>query len=213
MTLNARERMRASGDVPGDDDFTAAGKACDRLKKAMSTSDPEAVKTATASLRPILARLGRPPASPTEQFSALQEATAGAKGQALFEVLPDLAKRAFSAGKVDQAKNYAKQLLEMAPRYPHNWSYGNAMFYGNLVLGRIAVQERDFTQAGQYLLASAATPGSPSLNTFGPNMTLAKELLEKGQSGEVVIQYFTLCKVLENGRRKTGSLGRESEKR
>ena len=42
-------------------------------------------------------------------------------------------------------------------------------------------------------MAAGATPGSPQLNSFGPNMTLAKELLEKGQS-EVVLQYLALCK-------------------
>jgi Gram-negative bacterial TonB protein C-terminal len=39
MTLNAR--TRASGNVSAADDFTAAGQACDRLRKAISTSDPE----------------------------------------------------------------------------------------------------------------------------------------------------------------------------
>jgi len=192
MTLNARERMRASGDVPSDDEFTTARKGCDRLEKAMSSSDPGTIKVAAASLRPLLARLGMPPTSPLEQLSALEEATTGAKGETLFDALPDLAKRAFNAGKTDKAKSYAKQLLQMALRYPRD--DGNAIFYGNFVLGRIAVQEGNLTQAGQYLLASAATHGSPVLDTFGPSMSLAKELLEKGQSTAVVIEYFALCK-------------------
>ncbi|MEM8947647.1 MAG: RNA polymerase subunit sigma-24, partial [Planctomycetota bacterium] len=34
---------------------------------------------------------------------------------------------------------------------------------------------------------------SPQMDSFGPNMTLAKELLEKGEK-EVVLEYFELCR-------------------
>ena len=37
------------------------------------------------------------------------------------------------------------------------------------------------------------TPGSPQLNSFGPNMSLAKELAEKGET-DAVIQYFDQCR-------------------
>lgn len=69
MTLNARAWQRASGDVPGDDDFTAAGKACTQLDGALSTSDPNKIQSAAKALRPILSRLGLPPSSPQEQFA------------------------------------------------------------------------------------------------------------------------------------------------
>jgi hypothetical protein len=133
------------------------------------------------------------PASAQEQLVALQEKTAGLNGMKLFDQLPELAKRAVDAGEADKAEAYAKQLLGMAPDYPKSWNYGNAVFYGNFVLGRVAAQRGDVAQAGQYLLAAGATPGSPQLNSFGPNMTLAKELLEKGKS-DTVLQCLGLCK-------------------
>ena len=92
-----------------------------------------------------------------------------------------------------KAENYANQLLQTAPQYPGDWNYGNAIFYGNFVLGRIAVKRGDFARAGKYLLAAGATPGSPQLNSFGPNMTLAKELVENGQS-DVALRFLALCK-------------------
>ena len=42
------------------------------------------------------------------------------------------------------------------------------------------------------LLASGRTKGSPTLDSFGPNMSLAKDLLERGER-EVVLEYFKLC--------------------
>ena len=195
MVLGARERHRQPGDeFDPDDDFTVAGQKCDQLQAAVSASDKAKVQSAVAALRPILARLGTPPASPQEQLAALEKATAGSSDEHLEWQLPDLAKRAFAAGETEKARSYANQLLEMASRHPKFWNnYGNAIFYGNFVLGRIALQQGDLAQAGKYLLASADTPGSPQMDSFGPNMTLAKDLLEKGQK-DVVVQYLEACK-------------------
>ena len=60
------------------------------------------------------------------------------------------------------------------------------------MLGRIAVKEGDIEGAKVQLLESAMHKGSPQLNSFGPNMTLAKDLLEKGET-EIVLKYFGLC--------------------
>jgi hypothetical protein len=61
-----------------------------------------------------------------------------------------------------------------------------------LILGRLALRSGDLKEAGEYLIEAGKTTGSPQLNSFGPNMTLAKELLEKGER-DVVIEYFQLC--------------------
>ena len=34
----------------------------------------------------------------------------------------------------------------------NNWNYGNAVYYGNFVLGRIALRQDNVQLAGQYLL-------------------------------------------------------------
>jgi len=193
QSLSARARFRPNAEVPANDDHTAADQACNQLEKAVSSSDPQQIEPAAANLRPILARLGMAPATPQEQLAALEKKTTGLSGKELFYKLPDLAKRAFNAGDINKSEAYSQQLLQMAPQYPKDWNYGNAIYYGNFVLGRVAVQQGNLVQAGQYLLAAGATPGSPQLNSFGPNMSLAKELIEKGQS-DVVLQYFALCK-------------------
>jgi hypothetical protein len=58
MTLAARERHRAKGDVSESDDFTAAAKVGNSLEKALAEGDSVEVQKATQSLRSIFALLG-----------------------------------------------------------------------------------------------------------------------------------------------------------
>ena len=107
--------------------------------------------------------------------------------------LVDLAKTAYDAGQLEKAKHYAEELLKPGTKDPQNWNYGNAIHHGNNVLGRIALQQGQIPQANEYLLKAGDMPGSPQLNSFGPNMSLAKELLEAGQK-DTVLQYFAECR-------------------
>ncbi|HEX3598796.1 MAG TPA: RNA polymerase subunit sigma-24 [Lacipirellulaceae bacterium] len=107
--------------------------------------------------------------------------------------LKELAKSAYEAGEIEKATKYAEKLLKTGTKDPQNWNYGNAIHQGNNVLGRIALKQGHIPQANEYLLKAGKTPGSPQLNSFGPNMSLAKELLEAGQK-DTVLQYFALCR-------------------
>ena len=109
-----------------------------------------------------------------------------------FYTITDLVKYAYNAGDLNKAENYAKELLLMAPKYPKDWNYGNAIHQANIVLGRIALARGNIEAAKKYLIEAGKTPGSPQLNSFGPNMTLAKELLEKKET-QTVLSYFELC--------------------
>ena len=110
----------------------------------------------------------------------------------IFYLLCNLAKISFNAGEMKKADQYARQLLKEADTRKNDWNYGNAIHDGNMVLGRIALKSGDIEKAKYYLIEAGKTPGSPQLNSFGPNMTLAKELLEKGEK-EIVRKYFKLC--------------------
>ncbi len=110
-----------------------------------------------------------------------------------FYALDNAAKESFIAGKIEDARKYATELLQLAPKYAGDWNYGNAIQDGNLVLGRIAVSEGRIEDAKQFLLAAGKSKGSPQMNSFGPNMSLAKDLLEKGER-DTVLQYFELCR-------------------
>ncbi len=96
---------------------------------------------------------------------------------------------ALTAKEFDKAREWASLILE--DDQPGR-NYGNNIHHGNIALGKIALAEGDIQGAASYLLLAGATPGSPQLNSFGPDMELAKKLLEKGEK-EPVLQYFDQC--------------------
>ena len=77
----------------------------------------------------------------------------------------------------------------------HNgdWNDGNAIHDGNMVRGLVALRSGNVQQAAQDLIEAGKTTGSPQLNSFGPDMMLASELLEKGQR-DAVLEYLVSCK-------------------
>lgn len=126
--------------------------------------------------------------------AAIKKLAAALNEEEKFYALDDAAKESFEEGKVEDARKYANDLLTLAPKYQRDWNYGNAIQDGNLVLGRIALKEGKIEEAKHCLLAAGKSPGSPQMDSFGPNVSLAKDLLEKGER-DVVLQYFELCRV------------------
>jgi tetratricopeptide (TPR) repeat protein len=112
-----------------------------------------------------------------------------------FNRLNELAKTAFNAQEFDKAAQYAGALVKAAEKHAEDkmWATGDAVHDGNIVLGRIALKKGDVKQAKKFLLQAGYTPGSPQLESFGPNMSLAKELLDVGEK-EIVLKYFVLCR-------------------
>ncbi|CAF0811196.1 unnamed protein product [Didymodactylos carnosus] len=97
----------------------------------------------------------------------------------------------------DQAKAIADEMLQIKPE---EYDYGDMMFKGNLYNGIVALRrDNNLETAKQFLLAAGHTPGSAVLGSFGPNMSLAKDLLELGER-QVVLKYFKLCKKFWNYR-------------
>jgi len=173
-----------------DGNYKAAECLCTNLE---SPSDADAAARIARDLYQLLARMNLPPATAEDRFAALEAAASGKDGAERFYALAALAKVAFEAGYFDKATAYARELLRMAPQFPKNWSYGNAIYYGHFVLGRVALRGGDTHEAASQLVAAGATPGSPQLNSFGPNVTLAKDLLAQGQT-QAVLDYLAECK-------------------
>ena len=128
------------------------------------------------------------PRTPEQVLSDMQQELDVPGGLRRTLALPRLAKAALAAGALDKAVAYAKEGLG-----PNGGIDGQSTFDCNMVLGQVALRNGNVAEAAQYLTASGKSSGSPALNSFGPSMSLAKELLEKGQS-DTVLEFFTLCK-------------------
>ena len=103
-----------------------------------------------------------------------------------------LLKVAIAAEDLDAASRDANDALARAEKGREGV---DLIHIGNTVLGRVALRKGDLSEARSRLLASGqiSTP-SPVLESFGPEMSLSNELLEKGES-ETVLKYLDLCEV------------------
>lgn len=116
--------------------------------------------------------------------------------------LGDVALWRADAANAEEAKAAATELLALTEKYRADWNYGNAIHKANSGLGRLALQRGDLAAARGYLLASAKSKGSPQMNSFGPNMLFASEMLAAGEK-DAVIEYLNLCAAfweMEDGR-------------
>jgi len=133
------------------------------------------------------------PRSPQQVLADLEQDSLGGDKDRRYYALSDLEYFALQAGAYDKAADYAHELLSDAERKKEDWNYGNAIHNGHATLGLVALRSDDVATACQELLEAGKTPGSPQLNSFGPGMTLANELLKRGER-EAVLDYFALCR-------------------
>lgn len=109
-----------------------------------------------------------------------------------FYQLPALARVAFSAGDLRKATKYGRAAISEAELFK-DWAHGNGIHHGHCVLGRVAFARGDKTLAAKHLLDAGRTPGSPQLNSYGPNFALAEELLNSGDKASV-LEFLELCR-------------------
>jgi TonB family protein len=133
------------------------------------------------------------PRSPQQVLEDLEQDLDGGDDSRQFYMLDEVTKAAAHAGAFNKAAGYAQELLSEAAKNADDPNYGNAIHDANVVLGRVALRQGDTVRAGMLLLEAGRTPGSTQLNSFGPDMTLAGELLEKGER-DVVLKYLVLCR-------------------
>ncbi len=157
------------------------------------------------------------PFSAKDAYSQVKEDLSVLTGATRYALLAGAAKLAVKASALDDAQAYAIELLNSATD-PKDWNYGNAIFFGNMVQGQVALRRGDLETARSRLLSSGNTPGSPQLNSFGPNMSLARDLLTDGaevpiaglarraarvprqnvtssDARQTVLEFFDLCRV------------------
>jgi len=128
-----------------------------------------------------------------QHYERAYSLTADEEGRLL--LLDNLARNALVAEEFTKAGEYAAKLLEGAALCKdggHTWNYGNVLHWGHITLGKLAFRQDDKQTAILHLQEAGNTPGSPQLNSFGPDMSLARELLEQGEK-EAVLAYLKAC--------------------
>ncbi|MBN9414956.1 hypothetical protein ABS71_19395 [bacterium SCN 62-11] len=112
------------------------------------------------------------------------------KPEARESLLTDMLRLAVDAQEDQKAALWGQELIDKAQP---GWNQGNALHQAHLALGRLALKQDQLAEAETRLLKAAQVPTSPQLGSFGPNMLLAQELLERG-STQPVLDYLEECK-------------------
>jgi hypothetical protein len=165
----------------------------DQLKAALQAGDLETANSLASQITLAIYKQ-RQASTPTPAAKLTKlEQSLPASGLKRFYALSDVAKAAFDAGDYNKAEGYARELLADVQVNRKDWNYGNAIFFGNMIVGRVALaRDRNVSLAKSSLLASAQSQGSPQLNSFGPNMSLANDLIAAGER-DTVVEFFRLC--------------------
>jgi hypothetical protein len=133
------------------------------------------------------------PRNEEQIFADAEQDASGRDAEERFSMLPVLAVQALHVGAYDKAKTIATELLAALPQHTSGPESGDAVYNAHMTLGLVALHDNDVPTAKRELLESAGANGSPLLDSFGPNMWLAYELLRKGESG-TVLEFLNQCR-------------------
>ncbi len=129
----------------------------------------------------------------THSEKVLLEFTQLSGEEDLFCEIAKAALAAYNLQKYPDAAEFASRSIAIAESFKENCNYSNTIHYGHTVLGLLALREGNLKRAIDELHASSHVTGSRLLESFGPLMQLAKELLQRGQSEPVLI-YLHQCR-------------------
>jgi tetratricopeptide (TPR) repeat protein len=110
-----------------------------------------------------------------------------------FYIFTDIPMFAFNAGDMTKAEQTASDLIAQASQFKRDWNHGNALNKGHTTLGLVALRKGDRDKAKHHLIQSTIDVSSPQNDSFGPDPTLAAEMLELGET-DAVIDYWQRCR-------------------
>ena len=111
-----------------------------------------------------------------------------------------LAKAAWAAGDRAAARARAERVLDALTRRRRDWDTGNILHEMHILLGRVALESGCLEQADLHPLRASKTQGSPQLDSFGPDWTLARDLLDRGHREAVSAYVLRVGAFWESGR-------------
>jgi hypothetical protein len=117
-----------------------------------------------------------------------------------FYSVDDEIKAAYERNDAAALTRLAQENLALAAVYRCNWNYGNAIHETNRYLGLASLREGKIDEAAKYLVLAGKSTGSPQLNSFGPKLDLANELLKQGKTNEVKTYLQDVMRFWDNDR-------------
>jgi hypothetical protein len=187
--IKLRNEVRELKESIADEHASKPGKIGDLLSSLLPATTPSPIK-----YRPEWK--GMEGTISNIYVQAMQRLEGVTNEYARYANLPQAAKASFAVGRTDDAREYVSDMFVLDEKYSRGSpekSNGDVIYNGNLILGRIALDEGRIEDAKKYLLAAGKCTGSSVLGNFGPNMSLANELLHKGEQ-EVVLEFFELVR-------------------
>lgn len=174
--------------------------------KAESSSDSGTSKASSCKLRAALETQPLNPAIATEKYSAaktlLDKKTSG---DSRFEVLANYVNAANNAEQFEEAESPAKDILHEANSVIPTIDGGYALHEAHTLLGRLALKKGNLALAKEHFRQAGQVPPSPRLRALGPNMSLAKDLLEKGDCNDVLDYLQNISKLWNDDLAKKSS--------
>ena len=113
--------------------------------------------------------------------------------EARFSALGKAAMSRFEAGDFEEARKHISDLHEMLPSFEDDYEYQRAAEAVHIVLGRLALHAGDIESTKRHLMEAGRTGEAPTMSSFGPNMSLARDLLLVDEN-QVVLEYFDSCR-------------------
>lgn len=98
-----------------------------------------------------------------------------------------LAQYAFLAGQLDQAEEIAKIMMKSDD--PSSYTSRTQRYIAHIILGRVALERKQVERAKTHLKSATQCARGLLLTTYGPDMSLAKGLLDHGMQF-VVLEYL-----------------------
>ena len=166
----------------------------DDLKAAMTAEDSNKTLSVLDDIR-FAVDLAKLQVKGAKQSLSTQEKLFTVAPEAREYVMGGIAVEAERACEYQKAKLYAEEALELGTKGKGGIKLGANIYYGQQVLGLLAMRQGDIKAAKQRLMASAAAPKWPNLARSGPYVLLARRLLDRGER-EIVVEFFEQCKRL-----------------
>lgn len=182
--------------VPSPEQTKELTALADQVKALIQAGNLREASRQSSQLTTAIYRITTPVLPSAEEQFQRAEQLLRPDPSTRFFMLSHVAQRALNAGHLDKAEAYGRELQGLAPQFSTSPYYGTALHYARLMIGRVALQrDHNLALAKASLLEAARVPATETLQKFGPNMALARDLLSAGER-DTVLEYLDLSRSL-----------------